>query len=106
MGAGYVAKSGSFMCICVRFSFLQCFGASPKAAKHKKQAVQLMEYMVSDAAQAWYAEVNNEYPVVPEVPIPTILQTFGQAKPDTVALSVLGQLNRQAVMLMDQAGWR
>ena len=80
--------------------------ALTKAAKNRDEAVQLMEFMVSDEAQQWYADVNNEYPVVESVAVAPVLQAFGEAKADSVALSRLGELNQQAIMLMDQAGWR
>ena len=36
-------------------------------AKNRAEAVQLLEFMVSEEAQAYYAEINHEYPVVETV---------------------------------------
>lgn len=80
--------------------------AMTKAAKHEADAQTLMEYMVSEAAQQWYAQVNNEYPVVADVAIPEVLAAHGVGKADAVSLTQLGELNQQALKLMDQAGWR
>lgn len=80
--------------------------AMTKAARHKIDALALMEYMVSTPAQAWYSQVNNEYPVVIGVAIPEVLASHGEAKADAVSLTQLGEHNQQAIMLMDQAGWR
>lgn len=75
-------------------------------SKHREAAVKLLEFLVSDASQAWYAEVNDEYPVVAGVKIPQTLQSFGSFKSDSLNLTLLGENNRAAVQLMDRAGWR
>jgi iron(III) transport system substrate-binding protein len=77
-----------------------------KYAKNKQAAERLMEFMVSDESQAWYAEVNNEYPVVNGAAISDTLKSFGDYKSDSLNLTVLGENNRAAVQLMDRAGWR
>ena len=75
-------------------------------SKHRDAAVKLLEFLVNDASQAWYAEVNDEYPVVDGVKIPATLQSFGDFKSDSLNLTRLGENNREAVKLMDRAGWR
>jgi iron(III) transport system substrate-binding protein len=75
-------------------------------AKHLKAAQQLLEFLVTDKSQAWYAEVNNEYPVVPKAKISKTLASFGEFKADTLNLTLLGENNPKAVKLMDRAGWR
>ena len=77
-----------------------------KYGKHPEQAQALLEYLASAPAQAWYADINNEYPVVQGVAISPALEGFGPYKMDPIALEILGQNNRQAVQLMDRAGWR
>ncbi len=77
-----------------------------KYGKHPQQAQQLLAYLASDAAQRWYADINNEYPVVPGVAVSATLESFGAYKMDPIALQILGEKNRQAVQLMDRAGWR
>ncbi|MDC9720970.1 MAG: Fe(3+) ABC transporter substrate-binding protein [Gammaproteobacteria bacterium] len=77
-----------------------------KYGKHPEQAKALLEYLASDAAQRWYADINNEYPVVAGVGISETLKGFGRYKMDPINLEILGQNNRQAVQLMDRAGWR
>jgi iron(III) transport system substrate-binding protein len=62
--------------------------------------------MVSESAQAYYAEINHEYPVVKGVsPSPTI-KSLGEFQSDALNLSVLGVNNKPAVKLMDRAGWQ
>jgi iron(III) transport system substrate-binding protein len=76
------------------------------AAKHPENAVKLLEFLVSKESQAWYAEVNGEYPVRPDVPSSELLQSWGEFKADTLNLSRLGELNPEALRLMDRAGWK
>lgn len=81
-------------------------GAVTKYAEHPAAAERLLEFMVNEDSQSWYAEVNNEYPVVAGAKIPPTLQAFGDFKGDSLNLTRLGENNREAVMLMDRAGWR
>ena len=80
--------------------------ALSKNAPNKTEAIQLMEFLVSDEAQTWYAEANNEFPVRPGVPVSETLQSWGEFKADSLALDQLGIHNADAVRLMDRAGWR
>ncbi len=80
--------------------------ALTKAAKNQAEAVRLVEFLVSPEAQAWYAEANGEYPVRDDVPVSAVLSAWGSFKPDALNLSRLGELNAQAVRIMDRAGWK
>ncbi len=73
---------------------------------NKQNAVKLLEYMVQPAAQHWYAEVNHEYPIRADVKISTLLEGFGTFKADNLELEQLGELNAEAIRVMDRAGWR
>ena len=76
------------------------------SAKNKANAVKLLEYMVLDDAQRWYATTNGEYPVKPGIEPSAELQNWGKFKSDALQLTVLGKNNAQAVMIMDKAGWK
>ena len=76
------------------------------SSKNKANAIKLIEFMANLDSQAWYAEVNNEYPVVPAAKISATLASFGSFKTDDLPLNVLGENNRQAVEIMDHAGWK
>jgi iron(III) transport system substrate-binding protein len=80
--------------------------AVTKNAKHPAAAERLLEFLVNDESQTWYAEVNNEYPVVAGAKTSAVLQSFGDFKGDSLNLTRLGENNREAVKLMDRAGWR
>ena len=75
-------------------------------AKHPEAAERLLEFLVNPESQTWYAEVNNEYPVVADAQASELLQSWGEFKGDSLNLSRLGENNRAAVQLMDRAGWR
>lgn len=75
-------------------------------AKHPEAAQKLLEFLVTPESQSWYAEVNNEYPVVPGAPVSDTLNSLGEFKADTLDLTLLGENNKAALKLMDRAGWR
>jgi iron(III) transport system substrate-binding protein len=77
-----------------------------KNAKNRENAVRLIEFLVSEEAQRWYAEANYEYPVRPGTAVSDTLAAWGSFKADDLNLSVLGDHNPEAVRLMDRAGWR
>ncbi len=76
------------------------------SASHKKSALKLMEFMITEASQGWYAQANYEYPVTKNVNWANTLTSWGEFKPDSLNLSQLGELNADSVRLMDRAGWK
>jgi len=80
--------------------------ALTRAAKNRDAAIKLIELLASDESQAWYAEVNGEYPVRPGIPMSDTLAAWGEFKADDLNLGRLGELNAEAVRLMDRAGWK
>ncbi len=80
--------------------------AMTKSAKNKDNAKKLMEFLVSRASQQWYASSNHEYPVVADTQWSDTLTSWGKFKADQLNLSKLGELNGDAVKLMDRAGWK
>jgi len=77
-----------------------------KYASHPEAAERLLEFLVNAESQTWYAEVNNEYPVVSDAKTSATLASFGKFEGDSLNLTHLGVNNRAAVQLMDRAGWR
>jgi iron(III) transport system substrate-binding protein len=78
-------------------------------AKHSKKAemaTQFIEYLLSKDVQEIFASENYEYPVNPEANISELLQSWGSFKEDPLPLQKLGELNQQAVIIFDQAGWQ
>jgi len=77
-----------------------------KSAKNKKEATQLLEFLVSDYAQQWYADTNHEYPINPNIESNSVLKSWGKFKADDLNLGLLGKHNTDAVLLMDRVGWK
>lgn len=76
-------------------------------ARNPENAVRLLEYLVGDPAQQWYAEVNYEYPVVPGAEVSDAVRAWGYPfAQDQLPLTRLGELNATAVRVFDRAGWR
>lgn len=76
-------------------------------APNVDEATRLLEFLVSDEAQRWYAEVNHEYPVNPEADVSDIVDDWGYPfNEDELSLTRLGKLNAEAVRIFDRAGWR
>lgn len=76
-----------------------------KYAKNSANAQKLIEFLATQEAQRWYADVNFEYPVRKDVAPSELLKSWGEFKADTINLNQLGINNAQAVKIMDRAGW-
>ncbi|PLY16864.1 MAG: Fe(3+) ABC transporter substrate-binding protein [Sedimenticola sp.] len=75
-------------------------------AKHKQAAIDLLEWLSSTTAQEMFAGLNMEYPVNPEVETAPQVQAWGDFKGDDTNIAKAGELQTEAVMLMDRAGYR
>lgn len=80
--------------------------ALTKSSRNKENAIKLVEYLASESAQKWYADANGEYPVKRGIQTSSVLNNWGAFRMDLVNLGQLGELNPQAVRLMDRAGWK
>jgi iron(III) transport system substrate-binding protein len=76
-----------------------------KHAPHKAAAVKFLEYLASPQAQRYFADGNNEYPVVPGVEPNEALKELGDFKIDPVNVSVYGKNQAKAQMIFDSVGW-
>lgn len=76
-----------------------------KTSPNKEAAVRFIEHLASPAAQAIFAQGNNEYPVVSGVALDPVLQSYGSFKEDTVNAATIGQNSAEAIRIMDRAGW-
>jgi len=77
-----------------------------KSAKNRDNAVKLLEFLTRKESQQWYARVNYEYPVTPNVAWSETLDHWGKFKSHQLNLSLLGTHNPSAVRVMDRAGWK
>ena len=77
-----------------------------KYSKNKIEAIQLLEYLVTNEAQEWYSNVNYEYPVNPKIKNTGVLKKWGSFVFDDINLGLLGKYNKDAVLLMDRVRWK
>ena len=75
-------------------------------SRNKEEAVKFLEWLSSLSAQSLFADANMEYPVNSEVePHPTVA-SWGAFKPNMINLANAGKLQKDAIKLMDEAGYR
>ena len=82
-------------------------GGMAKNAPNKEAAVKFLEYLASDEAQGYFANGNNEWPVVTSVRMKNAeLESLGKFKADNIGPAVFGQNTATAQKIVDRAGWR
>lgn len=79
--------------------------AMTRSAPNKDAALQLMEYLASDAAQAIYAETNNEFPIKPGVARSELVASWGEFTPDTLSLIEIAKLRPAALKLIEEVNF-
>lgn len=69
-------------------------------------ALSLIEWLSSDKAQGYYASSDKEYPVKSGVDASDMLKAWGEYKADDINVAKFGELQTQAIQLMDKAGYK
>jgi iron(III) transport system substrate-binding protein len=78
-----------------------------KTAPNRANAIRFLEYLASDAAQVYFADGNNEWPVVASVKVRNpALEALGTFKADTLPIEKWAPLTPAAQKVFDRAGWR
>jgi len=77
-----------------------------KHAKHRDNAIKLIEFLSSPEAQNLIADANYEYPANATVQASTLIVVWGDFKADTVDVAAAGELQATAVKLMDRVGYK
>jgi len=72
------------------------------AAPHRDEALQLMEYLVSPEAQAIYAEINHEFPVLEGAKWSDLVASWGTFTPDPVDLTEVARARPTALRIMEE----
>jgi len=81
-------------------------GGVTRYAKNPDGAIRLLEWLSSAEAQNLFADANMEYPVNPQVEPAPEVAAWGTFKANTINLSRAGELQAEAIRLMDRAGYR
>ncbi len=74
-------------------------------APNRDNAIRFIEYLVSDEAQSYFANRNNEYPVVPVEGAPAVT-ALGEFKAVPVDPKICGENQPKAQAIMDRVGWK
>ncbi len=77
-----------------------------KNAPHKAAGIAFLEYLASDQAQRFFADGNNEYPVVAGLEPNDALKSLGDFRADPVSVAAYGENQPLAQRSMDRAGWK
>ncbi len=75
-------------------------------AKNRDEAVKFLEWLSSEKAQNLFADANMEYPVNKDVKSHPYVAAWGDFKASRQNLTLAGQLQEEAIKLMDRAGYR
>ncbi len=79
--------------------------ALTQAAPNRDEAVQLMEFLVSPEAQAIYAEVNHEYPVIAGATLSDLVSSWGELVPDKTDLTEIAGHRAAALRIMEEVNF-
>jgi iron(III) transport system substrate-binding protein len=78
-----------------------------KTAKNKDAAIKYMEYLTSNEAQTYFAEGNNEWPVVKGAVLNNkALASLGTFKMDPLNIGMLGKNQPAAQKIFDRVGYK
>ena len=83
--------------------------AVAKNSKNTANAVKFMEYMATPEAQNYFANGNNEWPVVASVKVsnPALqAMTGGSFKSETVPVSIIGMNQIKVQQMLDRVGYK
>jgi iron(III) transport system substrate-binding protein len=82
-------------------------GGVLKFAPNKDNAIKFMEYLASDEAQGYFANGNNEWPVVASAKLKNdALDSLGPFKADTLNMIALGKNQRLAQEIVNRVGYK
>ena len=82
-------------------------GAMLKNAPNKEAAIKFLEYLAGDEAQGYFANGNNEWPVVKSSVVKNpVLDALGPFKADSIGPGIFGKNTPLAQRIVDRAGWK
>lgn len=76
-----------------------------KNARHKDAAVKFLEYLTTNEAQAYFANGNNEYPVVDDVAVNETVEAKKNFKRQDINVRTFGENQTKAKMIFDEIGF-
>jgi iron(III) transport system substrate-binding protein len=76
-----------------------------KNAPNRENAIKLLEYMVTPEAQAVFADVNYEYPVLADAKLNPLVASFGKLQTDSTPITAIAKARAKASELVDKVGF-
>ncbi len=77
-----------------------------KYAKHKQEAIKLLEWLSTERAQNLFADSNMEYPANRNVQPHPIVDSWGSFKQNVINVVKAGEQQVTAIKLMDRVGYK
>ncbi|MGB7406013.1 MAG: Fe(3+) ABC transporter substrate-binding protein [Pacificimonas sp.] len=74
-------------------------------APNRDNAIRFLEYLTEPSAQRYFANGNNEYPVVASVEASSAVEALGEFQEDDLNAGELGRYSAEAVRIFDRVGW-
>ena len=82
-------------------------GGVARYAPNPESAKKFLEFLASPAAQAQFANANNEWPVVAKVTVNNPeLNALGSFKAEKLSVAAIGQHQPTAARIIDRSGWK
>lgn len=82
-------------------------GAMARHAPHREEARRFLEYLASPSAQRYFADGNDEWPVVEGVSVSNpALVALGRFKPDPLSVSAIGMNQVRVQQMLDRLGFK
>jgi iron(III) transport system substrate-binding protein len=75
-------------------------------AKHRQNAIKLVEFLTSPEAQQMFADANFEFPANPQAGVNPVIAKWGKFKQDDTNLAAAGEFQAAAIRLADRAGYK
>ena len=75
-------------------------------APNRENAIRFLQFLLTDDSQRLFAELTNEYPVIPSVTYDNdVLDAFGAYASDDLNVDELGANAGEAQRIFDRVGW-
>lgn len=82
-------------------------GGVARHAPHREAAIKFLEYLSSDEAQAYFANGNNEWPVVSTaVAKNSALESLGKFKAENISIAAVGKNQIAAQKILDRTDYK
>jgi iron(III) transport system substrate-binding protein len=75
-------------------------------AKHRANAIKLIEFLTSPEAQQMFADANFEFPANPQAGVNRVIAKWGKFRQDDTNVAAAGEFQAAAIRLADRAGYK